>query len=371
MRIAMIISTPFPPEEGIGYHVYNISKKLMERGHDITVITRGKFRTETEIFDRIKIIKVPFLPLYPFHVHIHGFVLNRLFKHLENEFDIVHIHTPLTPLIKTSLPIVSTIHGSMVENAKGIELIDHKAVGNKIFTKYFGYPLVSKLINNSKVVTTVSVSVEKELKNYYDLDDVLITGNGVNVDKFKPTDSESKNYVLYVGRLSHGKGLFDLLKASEELISNYDVSFIFIGKGMLFGKLKKIIENKHNKSFHLLGQKSHEELIKYYQEAKLFISPSYYESGPLTLLEAMACGKPVITTNVGVAPDCIKNGENGILINPKSPNEIVKSVSMLLNDEELCEKMGENARETMEELYTWDSVADKVEQIYLNIEVIK
>ncbi|KYC45233.1 MAG: putative glycosyl transferase [Candidatus Methanofastidiosum methylothiophilum] len=363
----MVISTPFPPEEGIGYHVYNISKKLIERGHDITVITRGKFRTEIGSFDRIRIIKVPFLPLFPFHVHIHGFLLNRLFKHLENEFDIVHIHTPLTPLIKTSLPIVSTIHGSMVENAKGIELIDHKAAGNKIFTKFFGYPLVSKLINDSKVVTTVSLSVEKELNKYYDVDGVLITGNGVDVDNFKPADGGSKNYVLYVGRLSHGKGLFDLLKASKELISNYDVSFILIGKGVLSDKLNKIIEKTHNKNFHLLGQKSHDELIKYYQEAKLFISPSYYESGPLTLLEAMACGKPAIATKVGIAPDCIKNEENGILINPRSPQEIVKSVSMLLDDEELCNKMGENARRTIEESYSWNSVADKVEQIYLDL----
>lgn len=361
----MVISTPFPPEEGIGYHVYNISKKLMERGHDITVITRGKFRTEIDSFDRIQIIKVPFLPLFPFHVHIHGFFLNRLFKHLENEFDIVHIHTPLTPLIKTSLPIVSTIHGSMVENAKGIELVDHKAAGNKIFTKYFGYPLVSKLINNSEIVTTVSLSVKKELKTHYDSDDVLITGNGVDVDNFKPINGESKNYVLYVGRLSHGKGLFDLLKASKELISKYDVSFILIGKGVLSGKLNKIIENTHNKSFHLLGQKSHEELIKYYQEAKVFISPSYYESGPLTLLEAMACGKSVIATNVGIAPDCIENGKNGIIINPRSPNEIVKSVSILLDDAELCDEMGKNARKTIEDSYSWDSVADKVEQIYL------
>lgn len=366
----MIISTPFPPQEGIGYHVYNISQKLIERGHDVTVITRGKYGTEIDVYDKIRIIKAPFFRLYPFHIQIHGFFLNRLFKHLEKEFDIVHIHTPLTPLIKTSLPIVSTIHGSMIENAKVIELIDHKAIANKIFTRYSSHSLISKLIHISKVVTTVSLSVKMELKSYYNLDDALITGNGVDSDKFIPTDSVSKDYILYVGRLSHGKGLFDLLNAAEEFSTNYNISFSLIGQGALFSKLKRSIEKTHNKNFHLLGQKSHEELITYYQEAKLFISPSHYESGPLTLLEAMACGKPVIATNVGIAPDCIENGKNGILIEPRSPDVIVKSISMLLDNEKLCKQMGENARKTIEKSYSWDSVVDKIEQIYLNLEAI-
>ena len=98
MKIAMIISTPFPPEEGIGHYIYNLSKKLMENGHKITVITRGSFKTKIEFFEGIRVIKVPFIPLYPFHIHIHKFFVNRIFKSIENEFDLIHFHTPLPPV---------------------------------------------------------------------------------------------------------------------------------------------------------------------------------------------------------------------------------------------------------------------------------
>lgn len=75
----MIISTPFPPEEGIGYHVYNLSKKLIERGHEVTVITRGGLETEKMNFDGIEVLKAPFVPLYLFHVSINGFFLKQAF----------------------------------------------------------------------------------------------------------------------------------------------------------------------------------------------------------------------------------------------------------------------------------------------------
>ena len=170
----MVISTPFPPEEGIGYHVYNLSRKLIERGHEVTIITRSSLKTEATYVEGIKVIKAPFIPFYPFHVNIHGFFANRIFKSIEKEFDLVHIHTPLSPVIKTSLPIVSTIHTSMIEDARHIEVVDLKSFSSKILTKLVSYPLVSKLIENSKVVATVSNSVAHELKGYYGLDNTVV-----------------------------------------------------------------------------------------------------------------------------------------------------------------------------------------------------
>ena len=66
MKICMILSVPFPPNEGIGYYTYNLSKKLLEKGHEVVVITRGSFKkTQTEIFNNIEIIRAPYVPIYP------------------------------------------------------------------------------------------------------------------------------------------------------------------------------------------------------------------------------------------------------------------------------------------------------------------
>ena len=71
MKICMVISTPFPPEEGIGYYAYNLSQMLIEKGHEVAVITRGSLqRTQWKVYDGIEVIKAPFVPLYPFYLDL-------------------------------------------------------------------------------------------------------------------------------------------------------------------------------------------------------------------------------------------------------------------------------------------------------------
>lgn len=362
----MIISTPFPPEEGIGFYVYNLSKKLIEHGHEITVITRGFIKTQKEILDDIKIIKVPFLPLYPIHVQFHGYFVNRLFKSIRDEFDIVHIHTPLTPPIKTSLPIITTIHGSLLGNAKDIEVVDLKSLGTKFLTKYISYPLVHKLIYISSCVTTVSHPVKSELKEYYSFNNVLVVENGVDEEKFTPSD-EKGNYILYVGRLSYGKGLFDLLKIAKEIGKDYDVRFYLVGKGELGKKLKKEIKKENLNNVKLLGGLSHDKLVKIYQKANLFLFPSYYEGFPTVVLEAMSSGLPVLVSDIEAHKNFITDGKNGILIEKGSVIDASQKITFLLNNTDLMDKLGKNARKTIEMKFTWNKISRIFEEKYFKI----
>ncbi len=366
MKIAMIISTPFPPEEGIGYYTYNLSKNFIKKGHEVTVITRGSLRTKTEFFDGIRIIKVPFIPLYPLHVHIHGFFINNILNSMEKEFDVIHIHTPLAPVINTSLPVVTTIHGSMIENARVMKIVDLKSMGTKILTKFVSYPLILKLIECSNTITTVSNSVKSELKKYYSLEDVLITENGVDNKKFVPSD-DKKNYVLYVGRLSYGKGLFDLLEIAEQICQKYDIKFYLVGKGELEKKIKKkIMKNGLKKKIRLLGNLTHDELVNVYQNASLFLFLSYYEGFPTVVLEAMSSGLPVLISDIESHKTFIENGKNGILIKKGSSNDAIEKIDILLNNADLRASLGKNARKTVEERFTWDKISQNFEEIYRN-----
>ena len=111
MKICMVQSTPFPPEEGIGYYIYNLSKTLIEKDHDVVVLTRSSnSKIQRQEINGIKVIRAPFIPLYPFYLYFHGHWMNKIFKSLEPKIEVVHLHTPLPSLIKTDLPILTTVH---------------------------------------------------------------------------------------------------------------------------------------------------------------------------------------------------------------------------------------------------------------------
>ena len=234
IHICMVMSTPFPPEEGIGNYVYNLSRKLIEKGHQVTVITRSpSWRMQTDTFNAINIFRAPFIPCYPFHVNLHGFFVNKLFKSLESDFDIVHIHSPLPPVIKTSLPTVTTMHTSIIRDIDFIEVRGLHCLLSKIFLRYIGYSLTLKLLMRSDKITVVSKGVAQELSGYrLNPNDVDVIWNGVNETVFIPAQNKNKErHILYVGRLTFRKGLFDLVECGRYVYNNNpDVKFLVISR---------------------------------------------------------------------------------------------------------------------------------------------
>lgn len=367
----MVISTPFPPEEGIGYYTYNLSKKLVERGHQVVVITRGSWsRTERESIDEIEVIKAPFIPVYPLYIHVHGMLVYKVFKKLESEVDVVHFHTPLPPSIKTSLPVVTTIHTPMLSDNRYIEVSSLYSLLSKISARIVSYPVELKLIQSSDIVTTVSKSVAQELKEYHlNPEKVIVVGNGVDEKFFYPKQKilgDGKKYIMFAGRIDREKGLFDLVESARYVCSEKpDVFFIIAGKGRDLGKLRESIRKaKLQDRFIFPGQVNKDQLVKLYQDATIFVFPSYHEGLPGAVLEAMSCGLPVIATDVRGNRDLISNGETGILVPPRSPEKMAETISMLLKDKNFRKNLGRNARKTVEEKYTWDVVSNKFLRCY-------
>lgn len=365
------MSLPFPPEEGIGNYVYNLSKKLIERGHKVTIITRGSWnKTEHEVIDGIEVIKVRFIPLYPFYIHLHGIFVNKLFKLLEPSLDIVHIHTPLPPPIKTSLPIITTFHTPMKTDIRFFEPIGSFYWCSKLQWR-ISYLIEKEIIKKSRMITAVSKLVAQELKDYglYP-NEIVVLGNGVNEKVFTPTKHKNENkYILYTGRLGYRKGLFDLIKCGKYVCKKYpDVTFILTGKGPLLGKLQeKVKELGLNEKFIFTGYVDKNKLIQLYQNATIYVLPSHYEGLPTVLLEAMSCSLPVVATAISGNLEVISSGKNGILTPPKSPEKMADAVSMLLDDDKMRKELGKNARDTVEEQYTWDIISEKILRCYRSL----
>lgn len=371
MRICVVTSVKFPPEEGIGNYIYNMSKEFIRKGHDVTVITRGGFKkTNYKHFEGIHLYELPFFPLYPFHVHIHGRFVRKLIKSKESGFDIIHYHTPLPPVIKTNLPTITTVHTPMKTDTSKVELVNPFSVAVK-FQGKVSCLIESKLFKISHKITSVASSVSQELSEYgLNPDDVEVIGNGVKENLFCPVKRKAdEKYILYTGRLSYRKGLFDFIECGINICSRYPgVNFKLTGKGSLFEKLNKIVqESGYEDRFEFLGHVEKSKLIELYQNATIFVLPSHYEGLPTTLLEAMSCGLPVVATAVSGNLDVIESGKNGILVPIKSPDKMAEAVSSLLDDENLRTELGIAARNTIEEKFTWDAISNKILRCYNSI----
>jgi len=167
-----------------------------------------------------------------------------------------------------------------------------------------------------------------------------------------------------IAHLEEHKGLKYLLKAASLLLaSRSDISFLFVGEGTLKGELKKLcVDLKIEKTVIFAGERNDMPEILF--SIDIFVLPSLREGLPLTILEAMACGRPVIATNVGGIPEAVKDGENGILVYPKDPEALYRAMNELLGDREKREKMGRIGKRMCDESFRAQTMVEKIEDLY-------
>ncbi|MXR40765.1 glycosyltransferase [Halobaculum sp. WSA2] len=363
MHIAMVTSTSIPPEEGIGYYTYNLSKELKQRDHQVTIVTRGGLRGETKTYDGIKVERVTYVPAYPFHVDLHGAFVNRRLRALDP--DIVHTHTPLTPVVDIDTPLVSTIHTSVVEDANETDSLTLGALAHRIVTYVTSKRMIAAQAESATELATVAHSVKDELADHFGLTDVHVVGNGVNISEFDGAEETDEQFGLFVGRLSYRKGIADLIDAWERLPEEQRVPLKIVGKGPLRKQLEERVSGTSlAEDISFLGHLPRADLVRLYQQATLFVVPSHYEGLPTVLLEAMAAKTAVVSTAVSGALDVIKDGKNGVLVPARAPEEMSKAILELLRHPEYRRNLAVRGRETVEREYTWNAVTDRYLDLY-------
>ena len=306
--------------------------------------------------------------MYPFHVRLHGIFLRKVFKSLASNFDILHLQSPLIPIIRTPLPIVLTEHGTVKSDIHNSELLDIHSMVIKLFSREL-ISLDVKAIKNSDMVIAVSNSCAKDLRDIYKMNSRIITvNNGTDTNFFIPKERNDMDepYILYTGRLYSRKGLVDLIESAKYVCQEHsDIKFILTGKG----PNKKYLEQRINelglkKNIYFAGFVARPKLLEYYQNATVYVLPSYYEGLPTTLLEAMSCGIPSIATDVEGSSELITDGETGLLVPPRNPKRLADAILRLLDDEELRKRISINARKHIVDNYDWEIIIDKIEEAY-------
>lgn len=189
-----------------------------------------------------------------------------------------------------------------------------------------------------------------------------------NEYKIKKQFDERDNLVGYIGRLSGEKGILNFVKAIPAILEEgRETKFLIGGDGQLREKIERYLDEKNlSPKVKLAGWVPHDELPDYLNELKLVVLPSYTEGLPNVMLEAMACGTPVLATPVGCVPDVIKDGENGFIMQNNSPECIAENVVRVLNYSEL-DKVMKNARELVKKEFTYDAAVERYRRVLGNL----
>jgi glycosyltransferase involved in cell wall biosynthesis len=225
-----------------------------------------------------------------------------------------------------------------------------------------------RLFAGARGIAAVSESVAAELDGYNVTSDrIRVLGNGTDTEVFTPdeqhlgmSDRVGERYVLAVGRLDVRKGVQDLVAAMALIAERLPSMRLYVaGTGPLEGRVKASVQKLGlDSSVRLLGQVDQAKMVKLYRGATVFVHGAHYEGLPTVLLEAMACGKAVVSTAVSGALDVISDGTNALLVPPRSPERLADAICRLAGDAGLRRQLGIAARHTVEQRFSWHVVGN-------------
>ncbi len=206
---------------------------------------------------------------------------------------------------------------------------------------------------------------------------IEIVPNGVDLENLKSQISnlkinelkqklgikDNEKILITTSRLVEKNAIGDAIEAMRYLPDN--VKFLILGAGPDFTKLQNLIKGLEvEKRVMFLGQVDHKELPRFLKISDIFVRPSLSEGLGSSFLEAMAAGIPVIATPVGGILDFLKDGETGLFCEVRNPKSIAEKVKIIFGNNQLVEKIKNNARELVAKNYDWSLIAEKMRNIF-------
>jgi glycosyltransferase involved in cell wall biosynthesis len=219
--------------------------------------------------------------------------------------------------------------------------------------------------------TPVSVTKTLDLLPERFLERAPIIPLGVDTKLFNCANKSAvsqKLTILFAGTIESYKGIEYLLKAMQIVLrKNQNVELILAGGGREFGHFKALTEEFGlNGNVEFLGSVDFNNMPKLYQKCDIFCLPSMFEAFGMSIIQAMSCGKPVVSTRVGGIPEIIKEEKSGILVPPGDAESLACAIIRLAKQKTLRQKMGVYNRKLCLAKYDWDVIVGRFEEIYEN-----
>lgn len=283
--------------------------------------------------------------------------------------DLLHIHHAF-PLSWVAAAIKDTYNINFIVTIHGSELPTLEKDKRYIQSTYDAMLRAKRIVPNSGWTREWFLRI---FKGAFHEKSRVIPG-GVDIHKFVYSDAGWKQIdrelslngrpmVLFSGKLTKYKGVEYLINAAKKI--NGEV--VILGDGPERKRLEEKAKQLKLGNVHFLGHKGAgmKSLVPYYSRADVLVAPSVWDEPlGLVILEAMACQTPVVVTRKGGIPLAVKDEYNGYFVRPRNSSEIVEKVNKLLDNDALCHKMGQNARKSVEQKFSWEKIAAKFERMY-------
>jgi phosphatidylinositol alpha-mannosyltransferase len=360
LRIALVSEYYYPHFGGVTEHVHFLRQELRKRGHHVDIVTShigeapeepGLFRLgrSRRVFSNGSEARLTF--------GVSRRQLRKLFA--EQRYDLVHVHSPLAPTLPlfaveaAEVPVIGTVHTN------------------------FGRSLLYSLLNRrvqkvaDRLAATIAVSPTAAAAHdrYFDINWHIIP-NGVDLHQFRrgleaPEAMRGHGpYILFLGRLDPRNGLSELIKAFDLVAERMpDARLIVVGDGPLRSHYRR--QAADNPAIRFEGAVK-DERGSYYANCTVYACPTTKASFGITLLEAMACGAPIVCSNIEGFTDVVRDGHDCLMTELGNPHALAEGLLRVLGDAALRRRLSDAGHETVQK-YAWPIVTDQVLALYREV----
>lgn len=369
MKKIRILQTPvrfYPYTGGVEKYVLNLSQELINRGHSVKIVCANEPKSDLTEIDGIKVQRLNYIG----KIANTNITLGLFFALLKENYDIIHTHFP-TPWSADISMIISFL------KRKPLVLTYHNDVTKTgllgILTKIYNLVFLKLLLNrSSKILITQPeyINISKYLYRYRNKIEVIPNGVDTKI-YFQKNINKIPNQIFFLSVLDKYhkyKGLQHLINAIKIVKTKIpNIRLIIGGSGELieeYETLTKVLGLEKNIEFR--GFVESDKLVDLYNQSELFVLPSTgsEEGFGIVLLEALACGTPVVATDiVGIARG-VKQNNCGIIVKPRNSDTLAEAIVKILKNPKLVRKMGENGRKLVEDKYNWKVISNKIINVY-------
>jgi D-inositol-3-phosphate glycosyltransferase len=408
LRIAMISYHTCPlatlggkDTGGMNVYVRELTRQLGQMGIHVDVFTRSQDDHVPHVLHELgygnRVVHVPAGPEHPVSKEELANYIPQFVEGIKTfacekgiQYDIIHSHYWMSGIAAASLsdlwggtPIVHMFH-TLGEMKNRIARSEAEREGE------FRIDGEKQVLRRADRVVVATLAELTQLRFLYKANQskLVIIPPGVDVSHFYPIPAdEAKLYVglkpedrmvLFVGRIEPLKGVDTLIQAMScvQLQQERPVHLAIIGgdpaaspqeMSAEMARLQKLCDDLAvGQTVVFLGKRDQDKLPYYYSAAELLVMPSHYESFGMVALEAMACGTPVIASEVGGLAYLVRDGETGFTIPDQEPEALCEKISWLLRDHNLHATMSQRALEYAQD-YAWDKIAKQIVDVYKNL----